>query len=597
MVKRITNDEYQEEMKRLNPDIIPIEEFQNSKTPVKCRCKKCGHIWAITIGNVKQGRRCPKCSRKEVTKRQTKTNEQYLAEMKQLNPDIIPLEEYQNATIPVECRCKKCGHIWGIRIGDVRSGKGCPECAQARRIQKQTKTNEQFISEMKRISPSIELIETYKNAKTKIKYRCTNCGIERWATPDELLRGKKCQNCLGVKLRNNEEFIRDVNIINPQIEPLEQFVRTDTKIKIRCKICGYVWNARPNHILEGHGCPECGGSRTKTNEEFIHELKLVNPDINPITPYVNRKTKITCLCKTCGREFASLPSSLLYGSGCTKCDGRRKTSFPEQALFYYISKSYPDTINRYRNGFGRSEIDVYIPSIKTGIEYDGEYWHKDKTDKEIKKYEVCREKGIRLIRVREGSDEASNSSDITILREKPYDFESLEKSINEVLAFLGINQKANIEADAPSIRKQFYINIGNSSLQVKYPAIAKEWDYINNGEITPAMVSYASNEKYWWICPGCKKPYQAAVSDRTRGRRRCDTCGRKEQGRKRRMSNEEFLSRLAETNPNIEAMESYTTAHVPIKCKCKLCGHIWSGDPAGLIRGSRCPQCKNANNT
>ena len=525
-----------------------------------------------------------------------KTNDEYMEEMKRLNPDIIPIEEYQHATIPVKCRCKKCGHIWGIRIGCVRAGKGCPKCAQAVRTQKQTKSNEQFISEMKRINPSIELIEPYKNSKTKIKYRCTNCGIEKRATPDELLRGKKCQNCLGVKHRNNEEFIRDVNIINPQIEPLEQFVKTDTKIKFRCKICGHIWSAKPNHILEGHGCPECGGSRNKTNEEFLHEINLVNPDINPITPYVNAKTKITCLCKTCGKEFDSYPNNLLSGSGCTKCDGRRKTSFPEQALFYYISKSYPETVNRYRIDLERTEIDVYIPSIKTGVEYDGEYWHKDRAEHEIKKYEICREKGIRLIRVREGSDETTKRSDITIIREKPYDFASLEKSINELLTLLGINQKANIEADAPSIRKQFFLNIGNNSLQARFPAIAKEWDYTNNGEITPAMVSYGSSTKYWWICPGCKKPYEASVVSRTtRGRRNCDACGRKEQGRKRRMSNEEFLRRLAEANPNIEAMESYTTAHFPIKCKCKLCSYIWDGDPASLIRGSRCPKCKNQN--
>ena len=526
-----------------------------------------------------------------------KTNDEYQEEMKRLNPDIIPIEKYQNSTIPVKCRCKKCGHIWAIRIGDVRSGKGCPKCAQTVRTQKQTKTNEQFISEMRKINPSIELIEPYKNAKTKIKYRCTNCGKERQATPDELLRGKKCQNCLGVKHRNNEEFIRDVSIINPQIEPLEKFVTTDTKIKFRCKLCGHIWSARPNHILEGHGCPECGGSRTKTNEEFLHELKLVNPDINPITPYVNGRTKITCLCKTCGREFDSYPYNLLYGSGCTKCDGRKKTSFPEQALFYYISKAYPDTINRYSTGFGRSEIDIYIPSIKTGVEYDGDYWHKDRTEHEKKKYEICKENGIRLIRVREDATEISEISDITIHREKPYDFESLEKSINAVLEFLGIKEKANLVNDAPCIRKLFYINIGSNSLQVKYPKIAKDWDFHNNGEITPAMVSYGSSTKYWWICPGCKKPYQASVASRTTGgRRNCDVCGRKEQGRKRRMSNEEFLRRLAEANPTIEAMESYTTAHFPIKCKCKLCSYIWDGDPAGLIRGSKCPKCKNSYN-
>ena len=57
-----------------------------------------------------------------------------------------------------------------------------------------------------------------------------------------------------------------------------------------------------------------------------------------------------------------------------------KTSFNEQAIYYYVRKYFNDCINRYREkGF---EIDVYIPSLKLGIEYDGYPWHND-TEKDI----------------------------------------------------------------------------------------------------------------------------------------------------------------------------------------------------------------------
>ena len=50
-------------------------------------------------------------------------------------------------------------------------------------------------------------------------------------------------------------------------------------------------------------------------------------------------------------------------------------------------------MNGYRNdAFDRStELDIYIPSIKVGIEYDGTAWHDNKTNlaRDRKKYEIC----------------------------------------------------------------------------------------------------------------------------------------------------------------------------------------------------------------
>ena len=69
-------------------------------------------------------------------------------------------------------------------------------------------------------------------------------------------------------------------------------------------------------------------------------------------------------------------------------------SFPEQAVYFYIKKAFPDAINSYKDIFdNRMELDIYIPSIKVGIEYDGAKWHKDDTlDKERTKYHICQKK-------------------------------------------------------------------------------------------------------------------------------------------------------------------------------------------------------------
>ena len=86
------------------------------------------------------------------------------------------------------------------------------------------------------------------------------------------------------------------------------------------------------------------------------------------------------------------------GTNCPICFKGRQTSFAEQAFYFYIKKVYPDAINSYRDIFNNGmELDIYIPSIRLGIEYDGEAWHKESNfERELKKFQICQEHNIKL---------------------------------------------------------------------------------------------------------------------------------------------------------------------------------------------------------
>lgn len=79
------------------------------------------------------------------------------------------------------------------------------------------------------------------------------------------------------------------------------------------------------------------------------------------------------------------------------------TSTPEQSIFYYVRRFFPDAQNRYRfqTTNGCFEIDVYIPSIKVAIEYDGAFWHKDKDGRDASKNYALNEAGVYVIRIRD----------------------------------------------------------------------------------------------------------------------------------------------------------------------------------------------------
>jgi very-short-patch-repair endonuclease len=46
-------------------------------------------------------------------------------------------------------------------------------------------------------------------------------------------------------------------------------------------------------------------------------------------------------------------------------------------------------------------IDVYIPELNLGIEFDGSYWHKDKQELDKLKTIKLEAAGIKIIRIRE----------------------------------------------------------------------------------------------------------------------------------------------------------------------------------------------------
>lgn len=56
-----TTDDFIKEMQGINSDIEIIGEYTGSEFPVKCKCKKCAHIWSPIGRSLKYGQGCPVC--------------------------------------------------------------------------------------------------------------------------------------------------------------------------------------------------------------------------------------------------------------------------------------------------------------------------------------------------------------------------------------------------------------------------------------------------------------------------------------------------------------------------------------------------------
>ena len=174
-----------------------------------------------------------------------------------------------------------------------------------------------------------------------------------------------------------------------------------------------------------------------------------------------------------------------------------------------------------------------------------------------------------------------------ITRNKPYDFDSLNACITELLRTLGYSKYIDTYKDSFHIREQYYNLLKENSLFAKFPSIAAEWDQDQNGSITPQMVSYGSKDKYYWICSSCHTRWRAAVCDRTGERKRgCPECGKKATKNKLQKTNDEFLDELKINHPNIRPLENYKGYHTNIDFVCTKCGKTWHTSPADIIKGN-----------
>lgn len=316
---------------------------------------------------------------------------------------------------------------------------------------------------------------------------------------------------------------------------------SNKKVWWKCSKCGYEWEAKiGNRTRLGRGCPCCANHKivkgindlATTNPELLKEWHPTkNTNISPCEVPAGSRKKVWWLCPN-GHEYQASLLHRKHGTKCPVCNSGRQTSFAEQCVFFYVKQQFPDAINRYKaEWLENMEVDIFIPSLYTAIEYDGFAWHKhDKSLKrEQKKYNLCHQHGIKLIRLREKF--APLGSDIADYQlgdnENLYESKNLKNVIKDLitnLTFFNNRIDINIERDRVKIQEAYLKAEIKNSFGILYPQIAKEWDNVKNGTLSPNMFKPHSGFKAWWICPVCKHSYQTTISHRAEGTG-CPKCG------------------------------------------------------------------------
>ena len=279
-------------------------------------------------------------------------------------------------------------------------------CGKENSDRKQSSTLNEFVEKSNQIHNGKYIYDkvNYVNAETKVCIICPKHG-EFWQAPHSHLRGQGCPKCGRINY-DTETFIQKANIIHNNKYDYSQtrYVNSHCKVIIICKEHGIFEQRASAHLL-GQGCPLCGNNKIveklrSNTEDFIEKANRIHNfkyDYSK-SHYVDNRTKLSIICPTHG-EFWQSPDSHLQGRGCPKCGNIMSNGETEiMELLKGLGCQ-----QRNRGILKGKEIDIFIPSLKLGIEYNGLFCHSEVSGKDnnyhINKLIECNKQGIRLIQI------------------------------------------------------------------------------------------------------------------------------------------------------------------------------------------------------
>ena len=299
--------------------------------------------------------------------------------------------EYKNNKTKYEWECHQ-GHRWSAKANDIQQGQWCSRCSY------NIKHDIQWCQQLAINKNGKCLSIGYVNNSTKYEWECHQG--HRWlATANSVHKGGWCLICSGNKKKNLDD-IQVLAASRGGVCLSIEYKNNKTKYEWQCTK-GHRWSAKSNDIQNGQWCKICAGL-TKKNLQYLQSLAQSHGGVCLSTEYFNIHTKYEWQC-TEGHRWEAQANTVQYDHWCPKC--KHQQSKPEKIIFDLVHNKYPDALERVRGLLPnkRFELDIYIPSLKKAIEFDGDYWHANykAVDRDTRKNQGCVDAGIGLLRILE----------------------------------------------------------------------------------------------------------------------------------------------------------------------------------------------------
>ena len=254
---------------RFNYDLIKPESITGQSSEITVICNICSDIVHATVKSHMHNKEggCRICGGNKILEYEEIMNRANNIHGNKFNYDRVPKTIRTNAAI-MEVECKKCGYIWPVTVKEHighPNHPGCPDCA----------------------------------------------GNLPWTHERFLLKATK---------KYNDRFSYDL------VKP-EHVKNRDSKVKIRCNKCNFIWPVSINNIFHTEtSCRRCSNRLPWTLDRFITESFAIhgnNFDYSEIfgDMITNHMSKIPVICKKCGHKGYPLISDHVTDQHrCHNCD-------------------------------------------------------------------------------------------------------------------------------------------------------------------------------------------------------------------------------------------------------------------------------------
>lgn len=357
-------------------------------------------------------------------------------------------------------------------------------------------------------------------------------------------QGTGCSKCSGIVFDHRRGLFEEYPTLIQELDSEKNTIGavqditcgSAKKIFWKCKQ-GHSYEMSAANKLKSKGCPYCNNKRVVAGEndlvtwcknngrkQILDDWNYGKNKVQPTEITYGSNTKAWFKCHICGYEWQTVVNSRTNRhSDCRMCSRRIRSSFPEQCIYYYISKAFPDAVNGDRTVLEGRELDIWVPSLNFAVEYDGRKWHKDYS-KDIEKDKLCKDNDIILYRIREKGCNTLDSDNSISFEYEYGDWASLSDIVKDILSDIGNNNTdVDILRDEYIIKEQYYIQSLENSLEYLYPELAKEWHPTKNSNITPDLVMAETHDIYYWLCPE-GHTYKASPKNRVRMNSNCPFC-------------------------------------------------------------------------
>ena len=493
-----------------NGELTPNDFTHGSKKKVWWLCPE-GHSYDATPNHrtQKNPRGCPYCSGNKVGE---DNNLLFLFPevAKEWHPtkngELTPNEFTYGSKKKVWWLCPE-GHSYETSIGG-RTGnqRGCSYCA-GKKVSEDNNLLFLFPEIAKEWHPTKNGELTPNNfthgSKKKVWWLCSKGHSYESNINNRIANQSGCSYCAGKKVSEDNNLLRLYPEITKEWHPTKN--KGLTPKQVTSKSSEKVWWLCPKgHSYESaiakrtddnpRGCPYCSGNKVGEDNNLLFLFPEVAKEWHPtknkeLTP--NQVTsgsgkKVWWLCPKGHSYNSGIHSRTNRNSGCPKCSNQ--SSQPEIRILSELKWFFDEVNSRYK--VDGVEIDIFLPNFNIGIEYDGNYWHKDKKDKDLEKNKFLLSQDIHLIRVREHPLKSLSENDI-VVSNYSLTKTDLDNILKKIVPFVDNNIKEKINAYLvkssfvneelfKEFRSYFPSPFPEHSLLKRHPLISSEWDYDKN---------------------------------------------------------------------------------------------------------------------